>query len=178
MTDKADDKQKKDQNNKNESDFEQRDKKTINQNENECKCGDECKCNNKETEEYKNKYLRTLADYHNLEKRISQQFDDIQKRANKNLILKFLEVLDNLEKAEIFVKDEGLKIIKDSFVKILKTEGVEEMDLKNKEYDPFLAECIEVVSGEDDNRIVEVLKKGYKIKGDVLRIAQVKVSQK
>lgn len=173
-----------DQNNKKEETKEEnvKQKKESCNCEKECKCdcGEKCECEKtkKECEEWKEKYLRSLADYHNLEKRFIFQFEEIQNRSNKNLLLKFLEVQDNLEKAEIFIKDPGLKMIKDSFVKILKSEGVEEMDLLKKEYNPEFAECIEVEAGDKDNIVTTIVQKGYLLKGNLLRIAQVKVSKK
>ncbi len=132
----------------------------------------------KEIEEYKNKYLRALADYQNLEKRVEQQRKELIDSANANLLLKILPILDNLEKAEIFIKDKGLKMIKDSLYHFLKAEGVEEIDVLGKEFDPQLAEAVDVILSDKDNIVVEVLRKGYKFNNRVLRVAQVKVSKK
>jgi len=130
----------------------------------------------KEIEEFKNKYLRALADYQNLQKRVLEEKKEWEKKIKKEFFLKILPFLDNLEKAEIFIKDTGLKLIKDQFLRFLKNEGVEEIDLLGKEFDPSLAEAVDVVEGEKENIVVEVLRKGYKIGEEVLRIAQVKVS--
>jgi len=132
----------------------------------------------KQIEEYKTKYLRALADYQNLEKRINLEKQELIKMANKNLLLKILPIVDDLEKAEIFVKDDGLKLVKDNFLKFLKNEGVEEIEVLGKEFDPQLAEAVEVVKGEKDNIVVEVLRKGYRLGDKILRVAQVKVVKK
>ncbi|MCX7956010.1 MAG: nucleotide exchange factor GrpE [Patescibacteria group bacterium] len=132
----------------------------------------------KQLEDYKNKYLRALADYQNLEKRVFEEKNKIINNANANFILKLLPILDNLEKAEVFLKDQGLKIIKDDLIKLLKEEGLEELDLLGKEFDPNFAEAIDVCEGERDNIIIDVLRKGYKFKNKILRVAQVKVSKK
>jgi len=124
------------------------------------------------------KYLRALADYQNLEKRIEQTITDAHIRTKSHVVLQFLEVLDDLEKAEIFVKDEGLKMIKDKLIRIFVELGVKEMDLFGTEYDPHLAEAVEIVPGADDNIISEIVRKGYLIGDKVLRPAQVKVSKK
>ena len=128
-------------------------------------------------EEFKNKYLRALADYQNLEKRVNDERFELMKMANKNLLIKILPFLDNLEKAEIFVKDEGLKISKEHFLQILKEAGLEEIDLLNKDFDPNLAEAIDIVPGIEDNKVVEVLRKGYMYEGKIIRVVQVKVSK-
>ena len=131
-----------------------------------------------QADEFKNKYLRAIADYQNLEKRVGDERFELMKMANKNLLIKILPFLDNLEKAELFVNDEGLKISKDHFMQILKEAGLVEMDLMNKDFDPVYAEAIDIVEGKEDNKIVEVLKKGYMFEDKIIRIAQVKVSKK
>lgn len=131
-----------------------------------------------EVEEWKNKYLRALADYQNLEKRVNNEMIHFQKKANLKLLLQFLEVLDLIEKAEVFIEDHGLKLVKDKFLAILEEQGVKEIDLLGKPYDPHLAECIEVVEGKKDNIIVEVVRKGYQIENEIIRVAKVKVEKK
>lgn len=130
-----------------------------------------------QVEEFKNKYLRALADYQNLEKRVSDERFELIKMANKNLLIKILPFLDNLEKAEIFIKDKGLKISKEHFLQILKEVGLEEINLLNKDFDPNLAEAIDIVPGIEDNKVVEVLRKGYMYEGKIIRVVQVKVSK-
>lgn len=132
----------------------------------------------KEVDNWKDKYLRLLADYQNLQKRVDNQIKKFQKKANKDLLLKFLEVLDLIEQAEIFIKDQGLQMIKKKFLKIMKEEGVEELKILGQPYDPHWAECIEVVKGERDNIVVEVIRKGYKLNEEVIRAAWVKVEKK
>lgn len=129
-------------------------------------------------ESFKHKYLRALADYQNLEKRIYDERGELFKNANKNLILKLLPFLDSLNKAEVFIKDNGLKIVKEQFQKTLQEEGLEELDVLGKEFDPYTAEVVDMVEEEKDNVTVEVLRKGYKFNGKILRVAQVKVSKR
>ncbi len=131
-----------------------------------------------QVEEFKNKYLRALADYQNLEKRVSEERFELMKIGNKNLLIKIIPFLDNLEKAEVFVRDPGLKISKDHFMQILNEAGLEEIDLLGKEFDPNFAEAIDIIPGKEDNKVVEVLRKGYKFEDKIIRVAQVKVSKK
>ena len=128
--------------------------------------------------EFKNKYLRAIADYQNLEKRVGDERFELMRMANKNMLVKILPFLDNLEKAEVFVKDPGLKISKDHFMQILKEAGLEEIDILNKEFDPISAEAVDIVPGKEDNKVVEVLRKGYRFEDKIIRVAQVKVSKK
>jgi molecular chaperone GrpE len=129
-------------------------------------------------EDFKAKYLRALADYQNYERRVQEQRIELIKGANKQLILKLISFLDDLDRAEAFVSDKNLAHIKDSFFKLLKSEGLEEIEVLDKEYDPYTAEVIDMVKGEKENMVVEVLRKGYMFNGAVLRVAQVRVSKK
>lgn len=131
----------------------------------------------KSEQEYKNKYLRALADYQNFEKRVNEEKIKWQSRVKKELIAKILPIIDNLERAEVFIKDAGLKLVKEQFYKFLRDEEVVEIEILGKEFDPFLAEAVEIISGDKDNIVVEVVKKGYRLKDEVLRPAQVKVSK-
>lgn len=132
----------------------------------------------KEADEWKNKYLRALADYQNLEKRVASQTTQQRNEFRRNLISRLLDVLDNIERAEAFVNDSGLKLVKDQFLQILKDEGVTEMEVVNKPFDPNLSECVELVPGKHDNIVRDVISKGYTLDDEVLRVARVKVSKK
>jgi molecular chaperone GrpE len=139
---------------------------------------DELEKVSKQAEDYKNKYLRALADYQNFENRVGKEKEALRQGASRDFLLKLLPVIDDLMKAEVFVKDPGLKLVRDKFSQILKEESLEEIEVLGKEFDPHLAEAIEVVKGEKDNIIAEVLRKGYTLNGKVLRVAQVKVAKK
>lgn len=130
----------------------------------------------RQVEDYKNKYLRALADYQNLEKRVAEEKKQFQQTVNKNLLLKMLTIVDDIEKAEIFIKNKGLSMVKDRFIKLLLEEGVKEIDVLGKPFNPHLAEAIEISEGKEDNIVNEVLRKGYYYYDSVLRPAQVKVS--
>lgn len=127
---------------------------------------------------WKDKYLRALADYQNFEKRVSGEKNELRKTANQFFIIRLLPFLDNLERAEVFIKDKNLQMIKEEYVKLLQQEGIEEIAVFGKEFDPYLAEAIEMIPGEKDNIIVGVMRKGYKFQGRIIRPAQVKVSKK
>ena len=128
-------------------------------------------------QEYKNMYLRALADYKNLEHRMNQERDRMRNTIQKQCVERFLPVLDNMEQAESFTKDPGLQMVIGSFRQTLKEMGVKEFDLMGKEFDPYVAEVVEAVPGDQDNMIVEVLQKAYELNGDVIRHGRVKVSK-
>lgn len=137
-----------------------------------------CKGKAEEAEEYKAKYLRALADYQNFERRMQEQRVEWIKSANKTLILKLLSFLDDLDRAELFIKDQNLVHVKNAFFKTLKGEGLEEIEVINTEFDPQTAEVVNMVEGKEDGLIVGVLRKGYRYNGQIVRVAQVTVSKK
>ncbi len=126
----------------------------------------------------KEKYLRALADYQNLSRRLESDRKRFEKEVVARVIEEFLEILDDIDKAEVFVKDKGLALVKDKFKKILKKFNVEEIDIKGKVFDPYLAEVVDTVEGEKENVVTEVFLKGYKIGDKVLRPAKVQVSKR
>ncbi len=123
------------------------------------------------------KYLRALADYQNLEKQTQAWKEDFLKYANEDLALELLEVLDDLEKAQEHLKDDGLQIVLEKLIKILKNNGVEEIEVLNKEYDAETAEVVATEDGEKNNLVAKVLQKGYKLNGKIIRPAKVIVNK-
>lgn len=132
----------------------------------------------KSVEEMKNKYLRALADYQNFENRAREEKQQVREEATVSLLHRLVPFLDNLEQAEIFIKDKGLEMIRKQYMQALESIGIKEIDVMGKEFDPFTAEAIDIVEGEKENIVVEVLRKGYQYKDRILRPAQVKVSKK
>ncbi len=125
----------------------------------------------------KNMYLRTLADYKNLENRVSNEREQMKDVIKKQIVMELLPVLDNLNQAEVFTTDTGLKMVSKSFQQALERIGVKEIELLGADYDPYAAEVIEVIPGKQDNIIVEVVLKGYSLGGEVIRPGKVKVSK-
>jgi len=122
------------------------------------------------------KWRRTLADYANLEKRFEREKKEFTKFANAVLLDKLLAALDDLERAEAHLSDKGLSIALEQMRVVLRTEGVEEIKAVGQKFDAETMDCAEVVKGSK-NIIVEVVNKGYKLNGQVLRPARVKVGQ-
>jgi len=129
-------------------------------------------------EEYKAKYLRALADYQNLEKRTMTIRDEASANGVRHFVLKLLPFLDNLDRAEAFVTDPALAVTRQTFLQTLKAEGIEELDVLNKEFDPYTAEVIDMAEGKNENMVVKVVRRGFSYRGTVVRVAQVVVSRK
>ena len=126
----------------------------------------------------KNKYLRALADYQNFENRVREEKLAVGEAATVSLLHQIIPFLDNLEQAEIFIKDKGLEMIRKQYLQTLEAIGIKEIEVQGKEFDPHTAEAIDTVEGEKDNIVAEVLRKGYMYRDRILRPAQVKVSKK
>ncbi|MCL4354943.1 nucleotide exchange factor GrpE [Patescibacteria group bacterium] len=128
-------------------------------------------------EELENLLKRTLADYQNLEKRVSEDREQWLKMANKQLLLRLLPALDSLMLAEKHTKDQGVALSVKAMIDALKAEGVEKIEVTGKDFDPNLMECVQVVEGKEDGKVVEELKAGFALYGKVLRPAQVSVGK-
>jgi len=133
--------------------------------------------------ELENRLQRALADYDNLQKRIAEDRGQSIQFAKGELLLKLLSVLDTLEVSANIVQKEGSEAVKQGidiaskeFKKVLQEEGVEEIGDED-EFDPRLHEAVSVVLGED-NKITDVVQKGYRMAEKILRPARVRVSKK
>lgn len=128
--------------------------------------------------ELEDQLKRALADYRNLERRVEEERRLLTRLSSAILIEKFLQILDNLESAQKHLADEGLEIVIKQLKDVLTSEGVAEIEAEGQQFDPKLHEATEVQEGENDNMIVKVTRKGYKLNDKVLRPAQVVVERK
>lgn len=128
-------------------------------------------------EEVSNNWKRALADYQNSEKRHEREKAEFVQFANSSLILKLLSVLDNLERTQEHLKDNGLELAIGEFKRVLAEEGLAEIEVLDKEFNPAEMEAVELVEGEEDNKVVETVYKGYRLKDRLVRPAKVKVSK-
>lgn len=129
-----------------------------------------------EIENLNNQLKRALADYQNLEKRIADQKSNWIMSANKDLILRLLPGLDSLLLAEKHTNDEGVKISIKHFIDSLESEGVKEIKTEGADFDPNLMEAVSTIEGEE-GKVVEEVKPGYTLNGEVIRPAQVVVGR-
>lgn len=131
----------------------------------------------KEISELTDNWKRALADYQNLQKRSEKEKSEFALYANSILILKLLTVFDYFEKIQGYLKDEGLNLAITEFGKVLKEEGVSEIEALGKEFNPEEMEAVETIEGEKDGTVAEVLAKGFTLKGKIIRPAKVKVTK-
>lgn len=130
-------------------------------------------------EELENQVKRTLADYRNLENRAQNERGEWILKANKQLLLNILPVLDTLILANQHSqgKDQNLNLSVQQFLDVLKKEGVVKIEALGKNFDPGIMEGIATAEGED-GKVIEELRTGYMLYDKVLRPAQVAVGEK
>jgi molecular chaperone GrpE len=139
-----------------------------------------------EIAELKDKNLRLYAEFDNFRRRNAKESFEMMVTANAGLIGKLTEVLDNFNRAfdpqnkasaEDFEK--GMKLIFGRFKDILDAEGLEEIDPAGAEFDPNLHEALlqQVSDTVPENRVIQTVSKGYKLKSKILKHAKVIVSK-
>jgi molecular chaperone GrpE len=126
--------------------------------------------------ELEENWKRALADYRNLEKRISQQQETFVRLASAALVDKLLGVLDDLERAAGHISDEGLDLVLTQFKSVLESEGVKEIKTEREEFDPETMDCVEMVDGPK-NMVTRTTVKGYRLNSNVIRPAKVEVGK-
>jgi molecular chaperone GrpE len=114
---------------------------------------------------------RALADYQNLQRQNQQQRANLVKLANADLLLAILEPLEHLSTANEQIQDEALKMIVNQFWKRLNEMGLEEIEVLGKKFDLETMEAVEK-EGKGD-KVVKVLRKGYRLNGEIIQHAQV-----
>lgn len=120
---------------------------------------------------------RALADYDNLKKRSEEEKKTVVKFASALIIVKFLEILDNLEAAQKNLNDSGLELVIKKFKELLVSENIREIQAEGEIFDPNLHEAVAVIDGERNDEVVEVVQKGYQLDEKVLRPVRVKVTK-
>ena len=139
--------------------------------------------------ELKDKNMRISAEMVNTIRRKEEETTRILKYANEDIIRELLVVCDNFERAlnmddenkddEVSKFLEGMQMIYNSLLKILKDNEVEEIEALGKEFDANYHSAVmtDHIDGKKENEIIEVMQKGYTYKGKVIRPAMVKVNQ-
>lgn len=142
-----------------------------------------------ELQEWKNSYTRKLAEFQNFTKRKENEVNEMKKFASEGIIVKVLENIDNLERAENASTEtknfdalvEGVNMILRNLKHMISEEGVEEIEAKEGvAFDPYEHQAMMTESKEEleNDVIVQVFQKGYKLKGKVIRPAMVTVNKK
>jgi molecular chaperone GrpE len=132
------------------------------------------------------RHLRLVAEFNNFRRRSEQERLSAWSRAQADLVGRFLDVLDDLQRvahldltnATVETIMEGIDLVERKFVRMLGDAGVEMIDPTGEPFDPELMEAMMRVPAEDDEQIdtvAQVFQKGYSLKGILVRPARVSV---
>lgn len=138
--------------------------------------------------EYKDKYLRLLAETDNMRKRMQKERQELIQYAVQNLIVDFLTPIDQMENALKFAQQgseevkhwaTGFQMVLNQFKDVLLSSGVVSVDSKGVLFDPHLHEAIEMVETphHPEGTVVEESMRGYKMGDKTIRPARVKVAK-
>ena len=135
--------------------------------------------------ELKSHLQRLQADFDNFRKQGEKQKQDLIRYANEGLIVKFIDIYEDMERAlENSTNEEelreGLELIYSKMKNTLEKEGVEEIPAVGEKFDPFKHEALLTVDSPDheNNEIVDELMKGYTLKDKVIKYSKVRVCKK
>ena len=129
--------------------------------------------------------LRLTADYDNFRKRALRDKDDVRQYANQDLLEKLLPVLDNFEMAISAVKDadpsikDGVQMIYDQLLNVLKDSGMEPIDAIGMQFDPNFHEAIsqEESAEVEEGKVIQQVQRGFRLQDRLVRAARVVVAK-
>ena len=131
-----------------------------------------------ELKEKEGKIIRLLADFDNYRKRMEKEVEITAAREKEKLMLKFVDIYENLCSAHKSIKDEGLGIVVSQFRKVLEEEGVKEISAVGKKFDYNLHHAVATEeSNEEEGIVIKEIRKGYTMNGKVVRPSYVVVSK-
>tara|TARA_B100000963_G_scaffold147839_2_gene128698 strand:- start:234 stop:731 length:498 start_codon:yes stop_codon:yes gene_type:complete len=134
------------------------------------------------------KFLRLFAEFENYKRRTSKERLELYKTASMDLMMSLLPIIDDLDRASVEFsrsKDkqltEGFSIIKNKFNEILKSQGLNEIEVKSgDEFDVEKHEAITQISAQSDKmkgKVVDVTEKGFKLGEKIIRYPKVVVGK-
>jgi molecular chaperone GrpE len=126
------------------------------------------------------------AEFSNSMKTLVRRQNQFVEQANRELVLRLLPVLDDLERARIMaplIKEnepfiEGLAMVLEGFRSALESAGVKPIDCQGQTFDPLRHEAVarQETTQYAPNTVMEELQKGYLLKGTLLRPSLVRIA--
>lgn len=125
-------------------------------------------------------------DRQDFKERLNRERDRLLEIEKANIALILLEVMDELDLSIQASGDEdspttrGAKLIRDGLLKKIESLGIERVDVMNHPFDPKLAEAADTeltAKPEDDQKIIAVVRPGYRLKDRIIRPARVRVAR-
>jgi molecular chaperone GrpE len=136
-----------------------------------------------QNEDFRDRYMRTLADFENFRKRSEREKADFQRYALGSVIRDLLPVLDNFDRALEHAEEgdefhKGVALIYKQLFEVLQRHGLKPITESGVRFDPNIHEA--VIREEDpsvpSHTVTAVLQKGYFLHDRLLRPAMVKVA--
>ena len=130
--------------------------------------------------------LRTKADLENFRKRTARERDEIVQRANEHLLKELFVVLDHFDLGLQTTRAseskegilEGLELVQKQLEGFFHKLGVEMIDAIGQDFDPAFHEAIaQQDSDVPAGKVISQIRKGYRLRGHLLRPAAVVVSK-
>lgn len=140
----------------------------------------------KEVEQYKDKYLRAVAEFDNYRKRTLKEKAELLLNGSEKAVCAFLPILDDFERAiadkteDVNAIKEGVQIIFNKFNKTLESLGVRKIETEGKDFDVDFHEAVVMVPGMGDDKkgkVIDCVQTGYQLNDKVIRHAKVAVGQ-
>lgn len=126
---------------------------------------------------WKDKYLRLAAEFDNYKKRTQSEKESLKNDVKMSVLGSVLELDNEMSLAYKMLNNdskESVKVFIDKMKKYLESQGIEEV--QTDEYDPDLHEVIHMITPESD-KISDVISKGYKIDGKVIKYPKIVLSK-
>jgi molecular chaperone GrpE len=138
----------------------------------------------RERDEYLDLARRAQADFENYRKRAAREAAASGERAKSGLVRELLPMVDNLERALASAQDgeqhlaEGVRLVHSALIAVLERNGVEQFDPRGDRFDPGEHEALSMrqQDGAESGVVLDVVEKGYRSNGSILRPARVVVS--
>lgn len=127
-----------------------------------------------EKQSFEARYLRAVADYQNLSRRIDEERKNLRNTAAEDIMTRLIEIVDDLERSCDHLKDPGLLAIYKKLLSTLESFGLERIDPMNEKFDAGYQEAVEKIPGPA-GKVCAVYRKGYILHQKVLRPALVAV---
>lgn len=140
-----------------------------------------------EAADWKDRYVRSLADMDNVRRRARMEAEEARKFASEKVISDLLPVLDNFSRAleaanqtsDFEALRSGVELIHRQLTDLLERTGLQRIEALGQPFDPNLHEAImqvEPADGQEPHQVVEELRPGYRLHERVVRPSLVKVT--
>ena len=142
-----------------------------------------------EEPDYRDQYVRLYAEFDNYRKRTEREKAALIAYGKKDFALKMLPMYEVLLRQQKNLQEnkaqdpkqlqDGMRMILTELNKAFSAEGIQKMDVLNKPYDPQTQEVVATVPApaEQDGLVIDEVKMGFMMQGQVLRPASVVVGQ-